>query len=353
MLGIGTMRRIAGEVRRDVRAAYERDPAAKNVSATEVLAAWPGVHALLSHRVAHALDAAGVPIAPRVLAYCSRSLTGIEIHPAAKIADGLFIDHGMGVVIGETAEVGEDVTIYQGVTLGGTGFATGKRHPMCRRTRRSWATPGIPCASRVASPRARTPTGSTCPTRSPTRSSSSRAASRSSRPRSPRCAARRPTTRPRSSRCAPSAAPIPPVASFSHTVEIPRPPDEVFPWLLEEDKVPRWTSHLESYTALDGALTTGSRVRQVLEVSGRRIDVELELTEYDPPTGAETRFSTNGIEVINAYALEPAGAGTRLTQSVDAKPSGLTARMLVPVIQPRLEEKLTQDLERLRVELSA
>jgi carbon monoxide dehydrogenase subunit G len=143
------------------------------------------------------------------------------------------------------------------------------------------------------------------------------------------------------------------VASFSHTVEIPRPPEEVFPWLLEEDKVPRWTSHLESYTALDGALGAGSRVRQVLEVSGRRIDVELELTEYDPPRGAETRFSTNGIEVINAYALTPAGAGTRLTQSVDARPSGLTARMLVPVIQPRLEEKLTQDLERLRVELSA
>jgi len=143
------------------------------------------------------------------------------------------------------------------------------------------------------------------------------------------------------------------VASFSHTVEIPRPPEEVFPWLLEEDKVPRWTSHLESYTALDGALGTGSRVRQVLEVSGRRIDVELELTEYDPPRGAETRFSTNGIEVINAYALAASGNGTRLTQSVDAKPSGLTARMLVPVIQPRLEEKLTQDLERLRIELSA
>jgi carbon monoxide dehydrogenase subunit G len=143
------------------------------------------------------------------------------------------------------------------------------------------------------------------------------------------------------------------VASFSHSVEIPRPPEEVFPWLLEEDKVPRWTSHLESYTALDGALRTGARVRQVLEVSGRRIDVELELTEYDPPRGAETRFSTNGIEVINGYALEPSGTGTRLTQSVDAKPSGLTARMLVPVIQPRLEEKLTQDLERLRVELTA
>jgi serine O-acetyltransferase len=129
MLGIGTVRRVAGEVRRDVRAAYERDPAATNVSATEILAAWPGVHALLSHRVAHALDAAGVPIAPRVIAYLSRSLTGIEIHPAAKIADGLFIDHGMGVVIGETAEVGDNVTMYQGVTLGGTGFATGKRHP--------------------------------------------------------------------------------------------------------------------------------------------------------------------------------------------------------------------------------
>ena len=143
------------------------------------------------------------------------------------------------------------------------------------------------------------------------------------------------------------------MASFSHSVEIPRPPADVFPWLLEEDKVPQWTSHLESYTALDGALGTGSRVRQVLEVSGRRIDVELEITGYDPPRGAETRFSTNGIEVVNAYELESAGGGTRLTQSVDAKPSGLTARMLVPVIQPRLEEKLTQDLERLRVELSA
>jgi serine O-acetyltransferase len=129
MLGLGTFRRVAGEVRRDVRAAYERDPAATNVSATEILAAWPGVHALLSHRVAHALDEAGVPIAPRAIAYLSRSLTGIEIHPAAKIADGLFIDHGMGVVVGETAEVGENVTMYQGVTLGGTGFATGKRHP--------------------------------------------------------------------------------------------------------------------------------------------------------------------------------------------------------------------------------
>jgi serine O-acetyltransferase len=129
MLGIGTFRRVAGELRRDIRAARERDPAAKNVSAAEVLANWPGVHALLAHRVAHALDGASIPLAPRALAYVSRSLTGIEIHPAARIGDALFIDHGMGVVIGETAEVGENVTMYQGVTLGGTGFATGKRHP--------------------------------------------------------------------------------------------------------------------------------------------------------------------------------------------------------------------------------
>jgi serine O-acetyltransferase len=129
MLGLGTLRRVAGEVRRDLAAARARDPAATGVSPVEILAAWPGVHALLSHRVAHALGAAGVPLAPRALAYASRTVTGIEIHPAAQIGDGLFIDHGMGVVIGETAEIGENVTLYQGVTLGGTGFATGKRHP--------------------------------------------------------------------------------------------------------------------------------------------------------------------------------------------------------------------------------
>jgi len=143
------------------------------------------------------------------------------------------------------------------------------------------------------------------------------------------------------------------VAKFSHSVEIPRPPAEVFPWLLEQDKVPVWTGHLETYERLDdGEMGRGSRVRQVLEVSGRRIDVELEITTYDPPNGAETRFSTNGIEVVNAYELSGSQAGTTLTQSVDAKPSGLTARMLIPIIQPRLEEKLTQDLERLRAELS-
>src|SRR5918999_45158 len=129
MLGLGTLRRVAGEVRRDLAAARARDPAARGVSPFVILANWPGVHALLAHRVAHALDKAGVPLAPHALAYMSRSLTGIEIHPSAQIGDALFIDHGMGVVIGETADVGENVTMYQGVTLGGTGFATGKRHP--------------------------------------------------------------------------------------------------------------------------------------------------------------------------------------------------------------------------------
>ena len=129
MLGLGTLTRVARELRRDVSAAHERDPAARGVSSLEVLAAWPGVHALLSHRVAHVLHEAGVPVVPRTLALATRAITGIEIHPAAQVGEGLFIDHGNGVVIGETAEIGENVTLYQGVTLGGTGFATGKRHP--------------------------------------------------------------------------------------------------------------------------------------------------------------------------------------------------------------------------------
>jgi serine O-acetyltransferase len=129
MLGLGTLTRVARELRRDVSAAHERDPAARGVSSLEILAAWPGVHALLSHRVAHVLHEAGVPMVPRTLALATRAITGIEIHPAARVGEGLFIDHGNGVVIGETAEIGDRVTLFQGVTLGGTGFATGKRHP--------------------------------------------------------------------------------------------------------------------------------------------------------------------------------------------------------------------------------
>src|ERR1700693_312176 len=129
MAGYKLVARIASEIRRDVAAAQNRDPAARGVSASEILATWPGVHALLAHRVAHALHGLGVQLLPRAIAAIARSMTGIEIHPAAIIGEGLFIDHGMGVVIGETAEIGDDVTLYQGVTLGGTGFATGKRHP--------------------------------------------------------------------------------------------------------------------------------------------------------------------------------------------------------------------------------
>ncbi len=129
MFGLGPIGGTASEIRRDVAAARSRDPAARGVGSLEVLATWPGVHALLAHRVAHMLHRAGVPLLPRLIATIARSLTGIEIHPAAQVGDGFFIDHGMGVVIGETAEIGDNVTLYQGVTLGGTGFQAGKRHP--------------------------------------------------------------------------------------------------------------------------------------------------------------------------------------------------------------------------------
>jgi len=115
------------EIRRDVRAVLERDPAAR--STLEVVLCYPGVHALAFHRIAHAIWRRGWRIPARVLSQVARFLTGIEIHPAAKIGSGLFIDHGMGVVIGETAEVGENVTLLQGVTLGGTSLKREKRHP--------------------------------------------------------------------------------------------------------------------------------------------------------------------------------------------------------------------------------
>ncbi len=129
MAGFDAFARVAKEVRRDLLAARDRDPAAQGVGRIEILATWPGIHALLAYRVAHALGEAGVPLLPRVISMFTRTLTGIEIHPAAQIGEGLFIDHGTGVVIGETADIGNDVTLYQGVTLGGTGFAAGKRHP--------------------------------------------------------------------------------------------------------------------------------------------------------------------------------------------------------------------------------
>jgi serine O-acetyltransferase len=121
--------RVIDEVRADVAAARDRDPAAQGVSTFEILTSWAGVQALLAHRVAHAMTQAGVPLVPRAIAYLSRAITGVEIHPAARIGAEFFIDHGSGVVVGETAEIGRRVTLYQGVTLGGTGLQRGKRHP--------------------------------------------------------------------------------------------------------------------------------------------------------------------------------------------------------------------------------
>jgi serine O-acetyltransferase len=118
-------------LRLDVRAALERDPAAR--SRLEVLLCYPGVHALAWHRLAHRLWTGGWQVTARLLSHVGRFLTGIEIHPAARIGRGVFIDHGMGVVIGETAEVGEGVTLYQGVTLGGTSLKREKRHPSLER----------------------------------------------------------------------------------------------------------------------------------------------------------------------------------------------------------------------------
>jgi serine O-acetyltransferase len=118
---------VAGTAGRDIEVIRQRDPAAR--SNVEILTCYPGLHALWFHRVAHALWEREVPVAPRLVSQIGRLLTGIEIHPGARLGDGLFIDHGAGVVIGETAEVGKNVTIYQGVTLGGTGKETGKRHP--------------------------------------------------------------------------------------------------------------------------------------------------------------------------------------------------------------------------------
>lgn len=111
----------------DFRIIFERDPAARNW--LEVLVCYPGLQALALHRLAHALYCLGLPFIPRFISHLSRFLTGVEIHPGATIGRGVFIDHGMGVVIGETAIVGDYSLIYQGVTLGGTGKESGKRHP--------------------------------------------------------------------------------------------------------------------------------------------------------------------------------------------------------------------------------
>ncbi|HVQ85379.1 MAG TPA: serine O-acetyltransferase [Mycobacterium sp.] len=114
-------------IRQEIRAAKERDPAAPTT--LEVIFAYPGVHAIWGHRISHWLWNRGARLAARTFAELTRILTGVDIHPGALLGSGLFIDHATGVVIGETAEVGDDVTLYHGVTLGGSGADTGKRHP--------------------------------------------------------------------------------------------------------------------------------------------------------------------------------------------------------------------------------
>ena len=118
---------ILDSIQRDIKAALERDPAARNP--IDVVLTYPGFHARQLHRLAHTLHQAQVPLLPGLVAALNRFLTGIEIHPGAQIGEGLFIDHGMGVVIGETAEIGDDCHLTQGVTLGGTSNRREKRHP--------------------------------------------------------------------------------------------------------------------------------------------------------------------------------------------------------------------------------
>ena len=115
------------KLREDIKVIYDKDPAATNI--VEVILCYPGLHALIAYRLAHRIYKWHIPLIPRMISYITRIITGIEIHPAAKIGHRFFIDHGEGVVIGETSEIGDDVLIYQQVTLGGTGKEHGKRHP--------------------------------------------------------------------------------------------------------------------------------------------------------------------------------------------------------------------------------
>ena len=211
MFGLGTLARVARELHCDVQAVRERDPAARGVTSAEILATWPGVHALLcAPRRPRAARRRHAGRPARDVDGRARGHRHRDPSRPRRSARGFFVDHGAGVVVGETAEIGDDVTLYQGVTLGGTGFATGKRHPtleanvtvgsgreaarpdhdrprredrreLGRHPRRAAEQhgrrqPGPPGAGRGPSgPRAPTPTGSTCPTRSPTRSRTSRA----------------------------------------------------------------------------------------------------------------------------------------------------------------------------------
>ena len=391
MLGLGTLpargRRAAPRRRRRAATATRRRAASRSL---EILAAWPGVQALLAHRVAHALRERRRAASRRA---CSRyAVARADQHRdppgAPQIGDGLFIDHGTGVVIGETAEVGDNVTVYQGVTLGGTGFATGKRHPTVEDnvtigsgakllgpitighgakiganavvihdvppTRPSSATPAIPCASRAAAPRARTPTGRTCPTRSPTRSRCSRAGSRA------RARARRGprATSPPAGRGRP-AAQRPRTESrrwldFRYARStVPRGPGGRLPVAVRGGQGPavdRQPRRLRGGSTAGAAKAGASARRSRLGPQGRRRDGDhpLRAAERRARPGSPCPASTSSRPTSCAIPAAP----LELVQTLEGNASGFKARMLVPVVQPRLEAKLTEDLDRLRDLLS-
>lgn len=125
-------------------------------------------------------------------------------------------------------------------------------------------------------------------------------------------------------------------------------PHDLFPWLYDDDKVPQWTSGLEHYEVLGGRVSSGTRIRQTLEVSGTRRTFEEEILRYEPPTAAGSRFKLEGIAVESSFRVAPDGRGAHVIRTVKAKAEGLAARFLLPIVSPHLERKIEGDLQRLR-----
>jgi carbon monoxide dehydrogenase subunit G len=131
-------------------------------------------------------------------------------------------------------------------------------------------------------------------------------------------------------------------------IVVPQAPHDVFPWLYDADKVPQWTSGVETYEVLGGQVTSGTRIRQTLELSGTRRTFEEEITFYEPPSAAASRFKLEGIAVESSFRVTSDGPGAQLSRTVTAKAEGLSARFLLPIVSPHLERKLEGDFERLR-----
>jgi carbon monoxide dehydrogenase subunit G len=131
-------------------------------------------------------------------------------------------------------------------------------------------------------------------------------------------------------------------------IDVAKAPEEVFAWLYDGDKVPQWTSGLEGYEVLGGPVAAGTKIRQTLEVSGTRRTFEEEITSYEPPAAAASRFKLEGIAVESSFRVTPNGPGAHVSRTVTAKAEGIAARFLLPIVQPHLERKLEGDFERLR-----